>query len=198
MRLGALPRAPGRRRVSRDAIRLVALLSACTALSGIAVASVQAAAGSVQARLAGLFTMHGVVTFAQSIPGEHTGEHISRRWVFAPACTTGACSRIKLTRGRGIGLPTVSVELVRRSRGYYVGSGIFYAPLICGGRTYRPGERVHYTVSVRVTAAELIDGQLVADAIRASYSSRLRDNLTPCVGLFGQADAARYTGVLAP
>ena len=183
-----------RRRISRIAV----LLCACAALCATAAGSGEAAASARQPRLAGLFSMNGLITYALSIPGEHAGQHVSRRWVFAPGCATGACAKVKLTRGRGVGLPRVTVELVRRSPGYYVANGVFYAPLRCNGQIYRPGERVHYTVAVRVTATEMINGKLVVSAIRASYTSGLRDNLTPCVGLLGQADAARYTGVLTP
>jgi hypothetical protein len=173
------------------------------AIAGLAALAVLAApAGArapvtAQARLAGRFALTGRVTYALSIPGEHTGQQVSRTWVFTARCPSGRCARELLVRGRGPGMPRVSLTLALRGPGYYVGRGVFYAPLRCGGRIYRPGERVHYRVGVRITAAGPVLGQLLATSIRASYASGTRDNLTPCVALIGQRDAATYQGSLA-
>lgn len=180
---------------ARRKLRVAAgLAAACILLAAAGTGA--AAAPSGQARLAGSFAMSGVITRARSIPGEHAGEKVSRTWVFNPSCASGPCDRIQLIRGRGRGLSRVAVTLRLRSPGYYTGAGTFYAPLRCAGRVHRPGERVHYTVAVRVTGTELAGGQLVVSAVRATYASHRRDNLTPCVAVLGQADVARYRGQL--
>ena len=147
-----------------------------------------------QPRLQGAFAMTGRITAAVNIPGEHAGQTVSRTWVFTPKCGTDACAQVVLGRTRGPGLPPVSVLLSFQSPGFYTARGTFYAPLRCGGRTYRPGERVQYRIGVRVTATATVNGQLVVTAMRASYTSGRRDNLTRCVAPVGQRDSAQYTG----
>ena len=72
------------------------------------------------------------------------------------------------------------------------GAGLF-APLRCAGRTYRHGERVPFTITVRITAAASVNGVIVATRLRATYVNRTRINLTPCVVAPGH-DAATYRG----
>lgn len=147
-----------------------------------------------QPRLQGAFAMTGRITAAVNIPGERAGQSVSRTWVFTPKCAAGACAQVLLGRTRGPGLPPINVLLTFQSPGFYTARGTFYAPLRCAGRTHRPGERVQYRVGVRITATATVNGQLVVTAMRASYTSGRRDNLTRCVAPIGQRDSAQYTG----
>ena len=147
------------------------------------------------ARLQGQFVMAGRVTVAKDIRGEHVGDNVTRTWTFTPRCAVGPCNTIGLVRRRAGG----SDQLVLRlsSPGYYVGTGSFFAPLRCGGRTWRRGASVPFTITVRVTAAVLAGSDVVATGITASYTNRSRSNRTPCVAALGH-DAASYHGHLAP
>ena len=115
------------------------------------------------ARLVGTFELAGRITTAVRVTGEHKGQNVTRTWSFLPGCSIGACRTIELLRERSGG--SDKVKLTRKRPGYYVGSGSFYAPLQCGGKTYRRGEAVPFTVTVTITSA-LRDptGALVATA----------------------------------
>jgi hypothetical protein len=152
-----------------------------------------APAAAAPARLAGAFTMSGRVTVAKNVPGERVGQRVTRIWTFAPLCPTEPCTSVRLVRTRARG--TDSLILHRRPGGRYTGRGRFYLPLGCAGRTYRPGERVPFTIVVRVTASAVLSGVLTATRVSATYVNRFRRNLTPCVAVLGH-DAARYTGAL--
>jgi len=143
------------------------------------------------ARLQGTYLMAGRVTAAQAVRGEHAGEHVRRSWTFTPQCATGPCSKVTLVRRRHSAAD--SLVLHRRAPGRYSGSGSFFAPLRCAGRTYRHGERVPFTITVRITAAASVNGVIVATRLRATYVNRTRINLTPCVVAPGH-DAATYRG----
>jgi hypothetical protein len=143
------------------------------------------------ARLVGQFLLTGRVTVARGVRGEHVGQKVSRTWTFAPACTTGACRVIGLVRARSAGSDRLLLR--RRSPGYYVGSGTFYAPLRCGRRVYQRGAAVPFTIAVRITGAVLAGSLNVASTINATYTNRSRRNLTPCVAVLGR-DAASYHG----
>ena len=144
------------------------------------------------ARLVGTFELAGRITTAVRVTGEHKGQNVIRRWSFLPACPVGACRTIGLLRVRSGG--SDKVKLTRKRPGYYVGTGSFYAPLKCGGKTYRRGEAVPYTVTVTITSA-LRDptGALVATRVNATYTNKSRRNLTRCVDFPGH-DAASYHG----
>jgi hypothetical protein len=146
------------------------------------------------ARLQGTFLLAGKVTVADNIRGEHVGEMVLRAWTFTPRCAAGACRTVTLVRRRSSGSDRLLLSL--RGPGYYVGSGSFYAPLRCGSRTYSKGEAAPFTITVRVTAAAISAGAIVATRVRASYMNRSRTNLTPCVAPPGD-DAASYHGHLA-
>lgn len=172
-------------------------LLAALALAGLAVTSAPAAAQppSPPALLQGSFAMTGRVTVAVDVRGEHSGQSLTRTWSFAPTCASSPCSTVMLTRQRAGGSDRVRLRLT--SPGLYTGTGRFYRPLRCAGRTYRPGERIPFRIGVRVTATTLTSaGVTVVSAIRASYVNRARVNLTRCVAFLGH-DAARYTGTLA-
>jgi hypothetical protein len=147
------------------------------------------------ARLQGQFALTGRVTVAKNVRGEHVGQQVKRTWIFTPQCPVGACQTISLVRRRGAG--SDSVQLRRRSPGYYVGTGSFFAPLQCGRDVWRRGASVPFTITVRVTAAALAGSEVVATRISASYTNRARVNRTPCVAVLGH-DAATYRGTAVP
>ncbi len=147
------------------------------------------------ARLQGQFLLVGRVTAATRVDGEHRGQLLLRTWTFVPGCPSGACAAIELVRQRSDG--TDRMLLGRRAAGTYAGQGMFYAPLRCGGRTYLRGEAVPFTITVRVTATSAVGGVLLASRVNATYVSRARRNLTPCLDLPGH-DAAAYLGNLVP
>jgi hypothetical protein len=130
-----------------------------------------------------------------AIPGEHRGQVVSRVWSFTPTCPTGGCDTVVLTRPRPRGSDRVLLTRVRP--GVYKGTGHFYAPLKCGARMYRPGERVPFTITVSVATVTVENGTPTVTRIAATYVSPRRDNLTPCVAVLGH-DAARYHGYLLP
>jgi hypothetical protein len=78
-----------------------------------------------------------------------------------------------------------------------VGSSLFYAPLRCTGRIYRPGQVVPFEITVQITATAPSATGIVASAISATYVNRSRLNLTPCIGVLGH-DSARFSGQLVP
>jgi hypothetical protein len=143
------------------------------------------------ARLQGAFLLSGRVTVAKNVSGEHAGQAVLRTWTFTPGCATGACPTGALLRVRAGG--TDRVLLRRGAPGHYFGAGSFYAPLRCGGRAYRKGEAVPFTITVQVTGATVSAGEVVATRVHAVYTNRSRTNLTPCVVAPGH-DAAVYNG----
>lgn len=145
------------------------------------------------ARLQGVFVLAGHVTIAENIRGEHRGQNVGRTWAFTSPCALGPCPIVTLVRARAGGHDTIELHL--RAPGYYKGSGSFFSPLRCGRRTYRKGESVPFTITVRVTGAFVSAGILLAAQVRASYDNRARTNLTPCVVAPGH-DAATYHGHL--
>lgn len=157
----------------------------------LALACVASARTSQGPRLVGKFAIAGTVTVAHDIPGERAGSHFLRTWTFIAPCPTGTCNAATLVRGRANGSDRISLR--RRTPGYYVGRGRFYAPARCGGRTYTKGVLVPFTIAVRVTAGRITAGVLVATRVRASYADTGRVNLTPCVAALGH-DAATYHG----
>jgi hypothetical protein len=147
------------------------------------------------ARLQGQFRMAGYVTVAHNVRGEHTGQPVARTWTFTPSCPTGVCSTIGLVRRRAGGSDQLVLTLL--SPGYYVGTGRFFAPLRCAGRTWRRGASVPFTIAVQVTGAALAGSDVLATAITATYTNPSRSNRTPCVAVLGH-DAATYSGQLVP
>ncbi len=145
------------------------------------------------ARLTGLFAMAGRVTVASDVPGEHVGQRVTRRWTFTPMCAVGSCSAVTLVRTRASGEDQLVLRLL--APGDYGGNGSFNAPLRCGGRVYPNGERVPFTITVRVTGATYLFGVPVATQLSATYKNTSRVNLTRCVGVLGH-DAASYQGQL--
>ncbi len=145
------------------------------------------------ARLKGQFLLAGRITQATNVLGERKGQTVLRTWTFTPGCAKGACRTVHLTRPRQTG--TDRILLTRTTPGSYRGSGSFYAPLRCGGRTWNRGESVPFTVSVTVSAALKMRAGTVATRVTATYTNRQRFNHTPCVTA-PSSDAASYHGHL--
>ncbi len=146
-------------------------------------------------RLDGEFKMTGRVTVAHDVPGEHAGERVTRRWEFMAPCPEGQCTIERLIRSRAAGQDKVKLKRKRRVFSHWVGKGSFYAPIRCGSRIYKRGERVRFTIKVRITGVTMVDGAPVATSVKASYASYRRTNRTRCFAVLGH-DAAAYTGTL--
>jgi len=153
------------------------------------------ASAHVHARLQGHFTMTGRITSARDVPGEHVGERVNRVWDFVAPCPAGQCATEKLVRPRAIGVDRLRIERKHRMFGSWSGKGSFYAPLRCGSRTYRRGERVRYEITVRITGAAIVNGVRVVTSVKARYRQSERRNRTPCFATLGH-DAAVYTGTI--
>jgi hypothetical protein len=145
------------------------------------------------ARLEGVFEMLGQVTLAKDIKGERRGQRAKRAWTFDSSCAGGQCAGVALVRHRSGGVDRLTLR--RRRPGYYTGTGIFYVPLRCAGRTVRRGESVPFTITLTITGAQMVGTDDVANAVSATYMNRSRRNLTRCVAFPGH-DAASYTGKL--
>jgi hypothetical protein len=147
------------------------------------------------ARLQGTFQLAGRVTAAHAVRGEHVGQTLARLWSFSSTCPSGQCAQVALVRSRGAA--SDALTLTRTGPGRYSGSGSFFLPLSCAGRVYAQGEKVPFTISVRITLAVPFGAQSVATRVSATYVNRRRINRTPCVAALGH-DAASYHGHLAP
>jgi hypothetical protein len=164
----------------------------------LAVPAVAAAAPAPpfpKARLQGTFQLAGRVTAADAVRGERVGETIARVWSFSSTCPSGQCAQVGLVRSRGAA--SDSLVLSRTGPGRYSGNGSFFLPLRCAGRLYAQGEKVPFTVTVRITLAVPFGSAVVATRVSATYVNRRRVNRTPCVAALGH-DAASYHGHLAP
>jgi len=137
--------------------------------------------------------MLGTVTVAKNIRGERRGQKAKRTWTFTSRCAAGECPTVHLVRHRTGGVDRLTLR--RRGAGYYTGQGVFYAPLRCASKLVRRGESVPFTITLRITGAELFTGVDTASAVHATYTNRSRRNLTRCVAIPGH-DAAVYTGTL--
>jgi hypothetical protein len=155
-----------------------------------------ATAQGTAARLQGTFTMHGVLTTADHVYGEHRGEHVQRSWTFTPQCGTGSCQQVVLERQRSGKLIADVLVLERQTPDLYLGRGRFWVPLRCGGRVIAHGGLAKETISVRITQTATVGATIFATAVSAKYDNPTRVNLTRCPGGIGH-DAARYQGQLA-
>ncbi|MGI8712152.1 MAG: hypothetical protein ACR2NR_03015 [Solirubrobacteraceae bacterium] len=148
------------------------------------------------ARLQGFYAMSGEVIDAVNVGGEYRGEVVQRQWAFSSVCPAGACPTVTLIRRRATGVSDTLI-LYRRAPAFYVGTGMFYAPVQCGRRRILRGTRVPFQITVRITAATTaLNGQVLATQLRAFYRNPSRTVLTSCVSLPAH-DAVRYTGVPA-
>jgi hypothetical protein len=173
--------------------RLALALMLAALVPSLAFAATPQAGSPSLARLQGPFLLAGRVTVANNVSGERVGQNVLRTWTFTSSCRTGECATVSMVRPRAGG--TDSLVLHLRAPGYYVGQGSFSAPLRCGNQTYRNGEAVPFTITVRVTAAVVVGGVDAATRVGASYANRSRTNRTPCVAVLGH-DAATYHGHL--
>jgi len=172
---------------------VLAAIAAATLLTPAALASTSPVSPA-HARLTGTFQMAGVVTTAKYVKGEWRGEKVKRTWTFTPHCSVGQCGRVTLVRTRGHGAKDTLV-LHWRSSDYYTGTGSFYQALRCGSHLWHRGALVPFKITLRITAAAVVNGVKVATTIRATYLNTHRINKTPCVAVLGH-DAARYHGQL--
>jgi hypothetical protein len=179
---------------------LTALIAASVAIGAVCATGARAAAprqtpDPTTAQLQGSFVLEGHVTVATNVRGEHVGQRVVRRWSFTPSCPTGPCPQVALARDRQRSVDLLELQVV--SPGFYRATGVFYAPLRCGGRIHRRGEEVPFTITVRITAAAEFAGVIIATAIHATYVGQKRINLTRCV-LPPTRDAAVYNGQVIP
>jgi hypothetical protein len=174
--------------------RVLIALAAALVLVPVAQAAAQPPAPPFpDARLQGSFDLAGRVTAAHAVKGEHVGQVVQRVWSFSSTCPAGQCPDVALTRSRETA--TDSLVLHRRGPGSYAGKGSFVSPLRCAGRLYPRGEKVPFTITVKITFAVPFGGSTFATRISATYVNRKRLNRTPCVGALGH-DAASYHGHL--
>jgi hypothetical protein len=173
-----------------------ALVAAITAAVLMVPAAAAAAVPSFpHARLQGSFQLAGHVTAAHAVRGEHVGQTVARVWSFNSTCPKGQCAQVGLVRSRAAA--SDSLMLHRTGPGRYSGNGSFFLPLSCAGRVYPQGEKVPFTIKVRITLAVPFGSESVATRVSATYVNRRRFNRTPCVAALGH-DAASYHGHLAP
>jgi hypothetical protein len=151
--------------------------------------------GLPHTRLQGQFTMTGRITSARDVPGEYVGELVTRSWTFVAPCPAGQCATEKLVRSRAAGRDAITLKRKGGVFDQWVGKGSFYAPLQCGARIYRRGERVWFTIAVGISGVAAVNGMPVATTVTARYSDYKRTNQTRCVAALGH-DAAVYTGTL--
>jgi len=149
------------------------------------------------ARLQGFYVVSGIVTTAVGVPGEHRGDHVRRIWALQPpaACPTGPCETVALIRRRAAG--TDKLLLRRRRAAFYSGVGAFLAPVRCGGRLYRKGELVTFTITLQITAVAVQGTDVQATGFVAHYRNRGRLGLTRCVSP-PSYDSASYLGSALP
>jgi hypothetical protein len=177
-------------------------VAAALVVAGLAATPAAGGAGlPASARLQGIFAMSGRITDAVNAGGERPGEVVRRTWTFTSTCPAGACPTVALRRTRSRTNPARVDQLVlhRRSPGFYSGAATFLAPVRCAGRRYAKGEAVPFSITVRVTAAQTVGGQVLASRVRAFYRNPRRIGLTKCLDAPAHV-AARYTGklVVAP
>ena len=173
------------------------LVASIASAAGAAGAAAQPAppAPVSDARLQGTFELAGRVTVAVNVRGERRGQVVRRTWSFTSGCPVGQCPAVDLSRTRAAGSDVLVLR--RLGPGRYAGNTSFYSPLRCAGRLYPQGQKIPFTITVRITQASLVGAVAIATRINATYRNRKRINLTPCVGVLGH-DSARYHGQLTP
>ncbi len=162
---------------------------------GASVASPDARAAGINARVTGTFTMRAQVTKAVNVRGEHAGQRLTRKWVIVPRrCDGSICKTLELDRQRSANRHS-RITLHRTGPGRFSGTGVFYVGLRCFGRVYRRGSRAPYKITLKVVTATEVGGVMFAQRISASYVNRARTDATRCP-LGPSHDAAKYTGRL--
>ena len=148
--------------------------------------------GGAGARLQGTWTMSAKVTRADGVRGERKGQKFKRRWTFTSSCASGPCSSVVLRRERS-SRQFDKLTLKRLSAAGYKGSGKFFIPLKCNGRTYKRGGIAYYNLGLTITQSKTVQGKAFASAIKATYNNTRRVNKTPCGGSLGR-DGGSYAG----
>ena len=180
---------------------LGALACALLVIAGVAAGAARAASapvsGVTDARITTTYVMHGRVTTAVRVRGEHRGQAVTRRWTFTGlACSGSVCQGLALRRQRSANHYD-RLTLSRVGIGSYAGSGRFYAGLRCRGRRYPRGLVVPYRVTVQVAQVSPVEDIAFAGQLTATYTNLRRIDRTRCpVG--PSHDAARYVGAAAP
>jgi len=105
----------------------------------------------------------------------------------------GQCLTEKLVRDRAMGEDTETLAHRFGTFNHWAGTGSFYAPLRCGSRIYRRGERVWFRITVRIATVAIVNAEPFATSVTATYTNYRRTNRTRCVAALGH-DAAVYTG----
>jgi hypothetical protein len=168
---------------------------AAGAAPGLDAPAATAGAAAEAARLQGTWSVHGRVTRADGVRGEHKGQRVRRSWTFQSTCAAGPCRTVSLSRERSL-RQVDRLVLTRAAPRRYVGHGRFYVRLRCGGRTYPRGGVAYETVRVTISASATVQSTPFATAIRADYTNPRRVNRTPCAGNLGR-DAGTYSGTLS-
>ncbi|HEY2320648.1 MAG TPA: PKD domain-containing protein [Solirubrobacteraceae bacterium] len=178
---------------------LTGLALACAGASMLVLVGAGAAraAGVTDARISTSYVMHGRVTTAIRVRGEHRGQRVTRRWTFTGlSCTGSVCEKLALRRQRSAHRYD-RLTLSRVGVGSYAGSGRFYVGLRCRGRRYRRGLVVPYRITVEVAQAVAVQSIAFAGQLTATYTNLRRIDRTRCpVG--PSHDAALYSGAAAP
>jgi hypothetical protein len=177
----------------RIRLAVLALIGLCAvALATVAGAQiVRPASSAANVRVLGRFTMTGTVTVTAGIPKEHRGQRLTGTWHIRPIdCVLSDCPHIVLTRDRDSQL-----TLRRTGATAYRGTGTFWVPVRCQGRTYAHGSLAPYVITLRATRSTQRGAIRFATAIAATYVNPARSDRTACpLGIVH--DGARYSGAL--
>jgi hypothetical protein len=152
---------------------LTGLALACAGASMLVLVGAGAAraAGVTDARISTSYVMHGRVTTAIRVRGEHRGQRVTRRWTFTGlSCTGSVCEKLALRRQRSAHRYD-RLTLSRVGVGSYAGSGRFYVGLRCRGRRYRRGLVVPYRITVEVAQAVAVQSIAFAGQLTATYTT---------------------------
>jgi PKD repeat protein len=173
-------------------------LIAAIATSLLLAASGQAArTRPPNARIIGTFVMHGRITLAVRVRGEHRGQAVTRRWTFSGVgCGARGCRELRLRRQRSADRHDRLI-LKRVGAGSYAGRGRFSSALRCRGRRYPQGLSVPYRITVQVSQVAAVQGIPFAGQVTATYTNPRRIDHTRCP-IGPSHDAARYIGVATP
>jgi hypothetical protein len=179
--------------------RLAVLAVICLGAIGLAAVAgaqiVAPASSGTNVRVLGRFLMIGTVATAQGIPGERPGERVTRTWRIRPyGCAGSDCARVVLVRHRGAQRES-KLTLRRIGAGAYRGTGTFWVPLKCLGRTSAHGSLAAYVITLRVTGWTARGAIRYATVLTATDTNSERSDRTRCpLGIV--RDSARYVGIL--
>jgi PKD repeat protein len=150
-----------------------------------------------EARIIGTFVMHGRITTAVRVRGEHRGQAVTRRWTFSGVgCHASLCRELRLRRQRSANHYD-RLTLERVGIGTYTGHGRFTSALRCRGRRDPQGLLVPYRITVQVSQVAAVQGIPFAGQVTAAYTNTRRIDHTRCP-IGPSHDAAQYIGVATP